>query len=140
MSDAPCNYALGFATSPDGRHVMLIEKNRPAWQAGRLNGIGGHIEPGETPHQAMVRECEEESGLRVESWSPIGIVRFEGGVVHVFHAVADLDQARSLTDESVRVLPLAEIMAQQHPLVDDVYASLDHICRECLPRATGPSP
>ena len=141
MSDSPtpCDYTLGFATSPDGQHVMLIEKNRPSWQAGHLNGIGGHVEPGETPHQAMVRECREESGLDIAQWKPIGKVEFEGGTVHVFHAAADLSAAQSLTDETVRILPIASVMSDQHPLVNDVYACLDTICRDCLPKAAGPS-
>ena len=37
---------VGFAFTEDRRSVILIRKNRPEWQAGRLNGVGGHIEPG----------------------------------------------------------------------------------------------
>lgn len=36
-------YVLGFAFTPDGR-VALIQKKRPAWQAGRLNGIAPRFE------------------------------------------------------------------------------------------------
>lgn len=43
--------------------VLFIHKNRPAWQAGRLNLPGGGIEPGETPEEAAVRELQEEAGL-----------------------------------------------------------------------------
>ena len=44
--------------------VALIRKNRPAWQKGKLNGIGGHIEQTDkTPYDAMVREFEEETGF-----------------------------------------------------------------------------
>lgn len=46
--------------------VVLICKNRPTWQAGRLNGVGGKIEPGEGNRMAMVREFEEETGLKTE--------------------------------------------------------------------------
>ncbi|CCC81661.1 mutT/nudix family protein [Thermoproteus tenax Kra 1] len=31
---------------------------------------GGHVEPGETPAEAVVREFEEETGLRVEPVGP----------------------------------------------------------------------
>lgn len=56
------NYVLGFVFSPDLREVYLIRKNRPEWQRGLLNGIGGKIEQGETDAAAMHREAFEESG------------------------------------------------------------------------------
>jgi len=34
-------YVLGFCFGPSLTTVVLIKKNRPAWQAGRLNGVGG---------------------------------------------------------------------------------------------------
>jgi 8-oxo-dGTP diphosphatase len=58
---------VGFLFDNRG-NVLLIEKNSPAWQKGRLNGIGGKIESGETPLQAMTREFYEEAGARVTSW------------------------------------------------------------------------
>lgn len=41
--------SLGFALSLGVREVLLIHKDRPAWQAGRWNGIGDEVEPGEDP-------------------------------------------------------------------------------------------
>lgn len=59
------NYVLGFAflSPPAAPLVVLLRKARPAWQAGRLNGVGGKIEAGESPRDAMVREFREETGL-----------------------------------------------------------------------------
>jgi hypothetical protein len=37
-------YVAGLAFSEDGTRVALIRKNRPLWQIGFLNAIGGHIE------------------------------------------------------------------------------------------------
>ena len=34
-------YVVGFMFSPDKQFVALIRKNRPEWQAGKLNGIAG---------------------------------------------------------------------------------------------------
>ena len=56
-------YVVGFLLNYDRTQVVLIRKNRPAWQAGHLNGVGGKIEMGETPIEAMTREFEEETGL-----------------------------------------------------------------------------
>ncbi len=58
-------YVLGFAFSSDRKHVLLIEKQKPERQRGCLNGVGGKIEKGEKPFEAMARECEEETGLHL---------------------------------------------------------------------------
>ena len=41
------------------RQILLALKKR-GFGAGKLNGVGGKIEPGETTEQALVRECQEE--------------------------------------------------------------------------------
>ncbi len=33
--------------------------------ANQYNGLGGHVEPGETPHHAALREVREEAGINV---------------------------------------------------------------------------
>jgi len=42
--------------------VLLMHKKR-GLGAGKVNAPGGHIEEGETPEEAAIRECEEEVGL-----------------------------------------------------------------------------
>jgi 8-oxo-dGTP diphosphatase len=37
--------------------------------------FGGHLEPGEEPEQALVRELEEELGIVPASWSPLATHR-----------------------------------------------------------------
>lgn len=53
-------YVAGFLFSKDKKLVLLIRKARPEWQKGKLNAIGGHIEPGESAEEAMRREFHEE--------------------------------------------------------------------------------
>ncbi len=48
---------------PNKNRVLLILKNKPAWQKGKVNLVGGKIEPGEEPEQAAQRELKEETGL-----------------------------------------------------------------------------
>lgn len=50
--------------------VALIKKERPAWQKGFYNGIGGKVEKGEEPIEAMVREFREETNATVTEWKP----------------------------------------------------------------------
>jgi 8-oxo-dGTP diphosphatase len=48
----------------DNYKVLLVEKKRPVWQTGLLNGIGGKVEAGEEPLVAMHREFVEETGIK----------------------------------------------------------------------------
>jgi 8-oxo-dGTP pyrophosphatase MutT (NUDIX family) len=58
-------YVLGFVFDHDYHHVLLIEKRRPEWMMGRLNGLGGKIAEGESPAEAMERELREETAGRL---------------------------------------------------------------------------
>lgn len=70
-------YVVGFLFSSDRKRVLLIRKDHPRWQVGRLNGPGGKVENGETPAQAMEREFLEEIGAKVEHWIPFCITSGE---------------------------------------------------------------
>ena len=56
--------------SQDGKCLACVQKNRPAWQDGLFNGIGGKIEPGEEALDAMIREFKEETGVTFRDWLP----------------------------------------------------------------------
>lgn len=87
------NYVLGFMFSPNRRFVALIQKQKPEWQAGKWNGIGGKIETTDTsPIYAMCREFYEETGVDTvaANWFPVAIGCYEGG--HVFIYAAENEQ------------------------------------------------
>jgi 8-oxo-dGTP diphosphatase len=46
--------------------------------AGKWNGLGGKLEPGETPEECAIREILEESGLKVKNLILKGIITFPG--------------------------------------------------------------
>ncbi len=79
-------YVLGFIFDATAEQVLLIEKQRPAWQAGKLNGIGGKIEGKEKPVAAMIREAFEECHLfsRVGDWLPVATLRHPEWHIEVF--------------------------------------------------------
>jgi 8-oxo-dGTP diphosphatase len=92
-------YVLGFCVNDAVRHkeILLIEKTKADWQEGRVNGIGGKIDHGESPETAMEREFTEETGV---DGSSIGWRRFcqltdeHGWIVHCFVGVGNLTSAR----------------------------------------------
>ncbi len=76
----------------DGDRVLLILKKR-GLGAGKVNGPGGKIEPGETPSQCAVRETFEELRITTENPEEYGLLRFQftdglGLLCHVFRADA----------------------------------------------------
>jgi len=89
-------------------YVLLIRKNRPDWQAGRLNGVGGKVEEGEIPYEAMIRECKEECGLSLYNWLQLGTVT-DGTNYTVYYYVAKTTamlKAKTVTDEKIEIFHL----------------------------------
>lgn len=82
---------VGFAFDRDGENVLLIEKLRPAWMAGRLNGPGGKLEGDETPRLAMTREFQEETGILAgpDVWSQVAHLDTDHGTTVTFFALHD---------------------------------------------------
>lgn len=48
-----------------GREQVLLGIKRQGFGAGKVMGLGGHVDPGETVAEAAAREVLEESGLTV---------------------------------------------------------------------------
>jgi 8-oxo-dGTP diphosphatase len=62
------DYVLALLFTADGREVVLVRKTRPAWQAGRVNALGGKLQDGEDLLLGARREVREESGVDVDGW------------------------------------------------------------------------
>ena len=61
----------------DGQ-VLLIEK-KTGLGAGKINGPGGKIEPGETPLEAAIRETQEELLVTPHSPRKLGELKPKSG-------------------------------------------------------------
>ena len=58
---------------------MLHRGKRPGdIHSGKWNGLGGKLEPGETPEECVVREVREESGLKISRPRFRGVLTFPG--------------------------------------------------------------
>ncbi len=124
---------LSFLTS--GQDVLLLRgaPTKRLW-ANRLNGIGGHVEPGEDVLASARREIVEETGLEVAALTLRGVIHVSsisagaGVLLIVFTGQATSRQVR----------PSPEGTLEWHPLDalprDDLVADLP----ELLPRLFGP--
>ncbi len=90
-------------TVVDGQ-VLLIRKKR-GLGAGKINGPGGRLEPGETPLQAAIRETQEELCITPKELEEMGELFFQfvdGYSIHVwvYHA-SSYDGKPTETDEAI---------------------------------------
>ena len=107
-------YVAGFMFNLDKTKLALIRKNRPEWQKGFLNGIGGKIDGEEHSFETMTREFEEETGYKTYwyDWWPLVTLKGQKGEweVDVFYAMKNvLSELKNMTDESIEIIDVANI-------------------------------
>lgn len=105
------NYVNGFMFSFDNLQVALVEKGKPDWQAGKLNGIGGKVEDGEIPNEAMVREFREETGYETTGgqWRMFCGLKLRKGLVYFYMTHGNLENLQTTTDEKIVIRNVADI-------------------------------
>lgn len=130
------HYVLGFVFNRNQNKVLLIRKEKPSWQYGYWNGIGGKIDEKDlSPLEAMRRECTEEIGYEYD-WEHCITFVCSGGTVFVYRAISDYGSAefsdnggqicyQQIEDEKLEVWRLDGIP-------DKKMANLDWIIPVCL--------
>ena len=129
-------YVAGLMFDAARSRVALMRKLKPLWQMGKLNGIGGKVEPGEEPKSAMVREFREEAGAVTteEQWTQFLGMDGPDWTCHFFATVGDLDALETMELEPIEVVELISLT----PLRGDVIANIPWIVPLALERlATG---
>ncbi len=98
-------YTLGFIFNHDLTKVLLMHKQRPGWQVGKLNGIGGRIEPNEKNIDCIVREVIEETGVstKKENWTYFGEIKSDDWRVDLYTLKysGNVNDFSTTTDEKI---------------------------------------
>lgn len=119
-------YVLGFMFDEKFERVALIRKNRPAWQAGKLNGVGGHIEMGEGIFQAVAREFKEETGYqtKLDDWTYFAHMHGNNAEGHftidIFATVGPLEELKDMTDERLALKQIRLVTIQDDEAVENI--------------------
>lgn len=107
-------YVCGFYFDHKFKQVVLIWKNKPDWQKGKLNGIGGKIEKGELPITAMRREFYEETGILHNEWVDLITLTGEEWRVYFFCSIGKVNEfeyAETKEEEEVAKIEIERLLA-----------------------------
>ena len=107
----------------DGKALLAHRHPRRRWYPDSWDLVGGHVEPGELPVEAVVRECLEELGVHVHDPVPFVmpfsdpslemhaflITQWDGDPANC--APDEHDDLRWVTPEEITTLTLADPLA-----------------------------
>lgn len=117
-------YVVGFMFDFALERVALIRKNKPAWQAGLLNGIGGKIEPNETAQEAMRRECIEEVGMDTDwhFYCNCSGLNNDGAwfSLDCFWSQGALQTLKAQESEQIEILTLTKVIVRRSEMIGNL--------------------
>lgn len=116
---------VGFLFSPNREQVVLILKNRPSWQKGLLNGVGGHCIENEIARDAMIREFKEETGVLIGNWTCFAVgINTEDTVEVLFYKAfnKEYENVKSVTDEELYIIDVNDFIrnAENFPSIFNI--------------------
>lgn len=123
------NYVLGFYFSEKLDKVILIKKTHPPFQAGKLNGVGGGIEVGESPREAMIREFKEEANVEYKDWKFLKTFESGGSTIYIYYGIGDISKCKPLTEEELWYVTISSIKNIKN-LLDGVELKIDDCLRK----------
>ena len=127
---------LSFITHDDEVLLLRGAPHKKLW-AGLLNGVGGHIEPGEDIAASARREIEEESGLVIADLDLRALVHISGrdhapGVIlFVFVGYSDSQAVHASVEGDLAWYPIAALPLAE--LVDDLKLLLPRLLARDAP-------
>ena len=117
-------YVAGFLFTPDRQEVVLIKKNKPTWQAGRLNGVGGKVQDGELWANGMAREFREETGVTIpaHAWQHTVTLFNEHFECWFFRAFSpEARNVKTVEQEEVRLHHIQDVVSGYLPVIDNLH-------------------
>lgn len=122
-------YVLGFMFDRKLKRVALINKTKPSFQVGKLNGVGGKVNEGESCIDAMVREFEEETGTITDTnnwkefaeiYSSVSDQHHQPFCISCYVTTGYLEELKSITDEKIKIESVFSIFPGRYDLVYQV--------------------
>lgn len=121
-------------------YLFLLRGTDKKIDAGRLNSIGGKVDPGENYLDAVIRETEEETGILVKpnEIKLIGIVKLEGGydedwLMCFFKTEVNskhLPLGNKTSDGELLWINQQQVLNSGYEIVDDLHYSFEDIVND----------
>lgn len=129
-------YTLCFLTR--GEMVLMLHRVNPPNQ-GLWNGVGGRLEPGETPRQSVIREVNEETGYELQSVAFRGILTWDGfetppGGLYIFTAPAPPGEPMACLEGALAWKPRSWVFTSPE-VVSNIHHFGPHVLDATLPVA-----
>lgn len=97
--------------------VLMLYRNKKDLDVnrGKWIGLGGKLEAGESPDEAMKREVLEESGIVLDNYKTLGLLTFcyealETEYIFVYKATVDKPDHQPCNEGELAWIPKQEIM------------------------------
>ena len=115
-----------------GNELLLQNRVKPDWQGYALPG--GHVEPGESIVESVIREMKEETGLTIRNPRLCGIKQFpiEGGRYLVFLFETEEFEGQLRSSGEGEMIWISRDRLSEYPAVADLEQLLDVMLRPDL--------
>ena len=105
---------LAYININDSYLMLYRNKKKNDLNEGKWMGVGGHIELGETPEQALIREVKEETGLIVLDYNLRGTLYFYNDdyseVIYLYTVNEVKGEIIDCNEGELKLIPINEIM------------------------------